>query len=125
MSNKYFKSIEYKLVDKKIAYQGKRLRVEELKYLNGTQEIYREHVIAGEAAVILAIKDNGNVIMIQEPRTPINKVVLALPARSNRKGWKCRRRSKKRVRRRNRILCKKNNKIKRILSFCSDIQMKK
>ena len=78
MSNKYFKTIEYKLVDKKIAYQGKRLRVEELKYLNGTQEIYREHVIA-------AIKDNGNVIMIQEPRTPINKVILALPARSNRK----------------------------------------
>lgn len=85
MSNKYFKTIEYKLVDKKIAYKGKRLRVEELKYLNGTQEIYREHVIAGDAAVILAIKDNGNVIMIQEPRTPINKVILALPARSNRK----------------------------------------
>lgn len=80
MSNKYFKTIEYKLVDKKIAYQGKRLRVEELKYLNGTQEIYREHVIAGDAAVILAIKDNGNVIMIQEPRTPIGKVILALPA---------------------------------------------
>ncbi len=85
MGNKYFKPIEYKLIDKKIAYQGKRLRVEELNYLNGNQKIYREHVIAGDAAVILAIKDNGNVIMIQEPRTPINEVILGLPARTNRK----------------------------------------
>ena len=35
---------------------------------------------AGEASVILPITDDNKVIMIQEPRTPIGKVILALPA---------------------------------------------
>ena len=117
MQSEYFKPIEYKMLDKKIAYQGKRISVEEVNYLNGNQKIYREHVIAGDAAVILAIKDNGNVIMIQEPRTPINQVRLGLPARTNREGRKRRRWCKKRARRRNRLLCKKNRKIKRVLPF--------
>ena len=80
MSNKYFKEIEYKQISKKLVYKGKRVQVEELEYLNGDQLIYREHVKAGDAAVILPITDDNKVIMIQEPRTPIGKVILALPA---------------------------------------------
>ena len=80
MSNKYFKELEYKQISKKLAYKGKRVQVEELEYLNGDKLIYREHVKAGDAAVILPITEDNKVIMIQEPRTPIGKVILALPA---------------------------------------------
>jgi ADP-ribose pyrophosphatase len=78
--NKYFKEIEYKEISRKVAYKGKRVQVEELEYLNGDKIIYREHVKAGNASVILPITDDNKVIIIQEPRTPIGKVILALPA---------------------------------------------
>lgn len=80
MSNKYFKEIEYKEISRKLAYKGKRVQVEEIEYLHGDKVIYREHVKAGNASVILPITDDNKVIMIQEARTPIGKVILALPA---------------------------------------------
>ena len=80
MSNKYFKKLEYKEISRKQAYNGKRVQVEEIEYLNGDKIIYREHVKAGEAVVILPITTDNKVIMIQEPRTPIGQVILALPA---------------------------------------------
>ena len=80
MSNKYFKEIEYKETSRKLAYKGKRVEVEEIEYLNGDKIIYREHVKAGNASVILPITNDNKVIMVQEPRTPIGKVILALPA---------------------------------------------
>lgn len=78
--NKYFREIEYKEISRKLVYKGRRVQVEELEYLNGDKMIYREHVKAGNASVILPITDDNKVIMIQEPRTPIGKVILALPA---------------------------------------------
>lgn len=79
--NQYFKPIEYKKISRKIGYQGKRVKVEEIEYLNKDEKvIYREHVNAGPASVILPITEDGKIIMIQEPRTPIGKVILALPA---------------------------------------------
>jgi len=86
MKNKYFKEIEYKEISRKLVYNGKRVKVEELEYLNGDKVIYREHVKAGEASVILPITDENKVIMIQEPRTPIGKIILALPAGMIEKG---------------------------------------
>ena len=80
MSNKYFKEIEYKEASKKLVYNGKRVQVEEMEYLDGDKSIYREHVKAGNASVILPITEDNKVIMIQEARTPIGKVILALPA---------------------------------------------
>ena len=82
MENKYWNKIDYKLLDKKIAYKGKRIVVEELHYRNPRTNdiIYREHVLAGHAAIIMPILDNGNLIMIKEPRTPIGINVLAFPA---------------------------------------------
>ena len=82
MSSKYFDDIDYKLLDKKTAYRGKRIVVEELHYKNPrtNQIIYREHVLAGHAAIIMPMTDNNEFIMIKEPRTPIGKNVLAFPA---------------------------------------------
>ena len=82
MENKYYKKIDYELLDEKVAYKGKRIVVEELHYKNPrtNQILYREHVLAGHAAVILPETDNGEFIMIKEPRTPIGKTVIAFPA---------------------------------------------
>ena len=82
MKKQYFKELDYELLDKKIAYQGKRVTVEELHYYNprDDKKIYREHVLAGDAAIIMPITENNEVIMIQEPRTPVGKILLAFPA---------------------------------------------
>ena len=79
MENEYYKPIDYELLDKKTAYKGKRITVEELHYKNPRTEqiIYREHVLAGHAAVIIPETDDGEFIMIKEPRTPIGKTVIA------------------------------------------------
>lgn len=80
--SKYFKDIDYQLLDRKVAYSGKRLTIEELHYYNPRkqQKIYREHVLAGNAVIIVPITENNEFIMILEPRTPINRTVLAFPA---------------------------------------------
>lgn len=78
--NKYFKKLEYKEISRKRAYSGKRIQVDEIEYLNGEKKVHREHVKAGEAVVVLPITDDNKVIMVQEPRTPIGQVILALPA---------------------------------------------
>lgn len=82
MDNKYYQKIDYELLDKKTAYKGKRITVEELHYKNPrtNQIIYREHVLAGHAAVILPETENNEFIMIKEPRTPIGRTVIAFPA---------------------------------------------
>lgn len=82
MENEYYKPIDYELLDKKTAYKGKRITVEELHYKNPrtNQIIYREHVLAGHAAVIIPKTDDEEFIMIKEPRTPIGKTVVAFPA---------------------------------------------
>ena len=78
----FYKEIDYKLLDRKTAYKGKRIVVEELHYYNPRhdEKLYREHVVAGDAAVIMPITENNEVIMVREPRTPIKKTVLAFPA---------------------------------------------
>lgn len=82
MNNKYYKKIDYELLDKKTAYKGKRIVVEELHYKNPrtNQIIYREHVLAGHAAIIMPITQEQEFIMIKEPRTPVGLTVLAFPA---------------------------------------------
>lgn len=80
--SKYFKDIDYQLLDRKTAYKGKRIVVEELNYYNPRhhEKLYREHVVAGDAAIIMPITEDNELIMIEEPRTPIGKTVLAFPA---------------------------------------------
>ena len=79
-SDNYVEDMTYKEISKKLAYNGRRIKVEELEYLNGDKLIYREHVKAGSASVILPITENDEVIMIRETRTPIGKLVTSLPA---------------------------------------------
>lgn len=76
----YFRKIDYKLLDEKIAYKGRRIIIKEMKFDTGEQEIYREHVLAGNGVAIIAITDDDEIIMIQEPRTPVERVVLDIPA---------------------------------------------
>ena len=78
----YFKKLDYKLLEKKEVYRGRRVVVQELTYYNNrdNKKVYREHVLAGDAAIVLAINENDEDIMIQEPRTPIGKIILSLPA---------------------------------------------
>ena len=88
MNNKYYEKIDYELIDKKVAYHGKRITVDELHYRNPRtdQIIYREHVLAGNAAIIMPITDDGKFVMIRGPRTPIELKVLAFPAGMIEKG---------------------------------------
>ena len=60
MENPYFKNLTYSLLEKKVAYKGRRVTVEELTYLADDKRIYREHVLAGDASVILAITNENN-----------------------------------------------------------------
>lgn len=82
LENKYYKKIDYELLDERVAYRGKRIVIKELHYRNPrTDEIlYREHVLAGHAAIIMPITKDGEFIMIREPRTPVGITVLAFPA---------------------------------------------
>ena len=82
MNNKYYGKIDYELLDKKTAYKGKRVLVEELHYRNPrtNQILYREHVLVGNAAIIIPETNDGKFIMIREPRTPVGLTVLAFPA---------------------------------------------
>lgn len=76
----YFEDINYEIKNRKEAYKGKRVTVEEVVYNNGSKQIYREHVKAGDAVIILAITNENNVLMVREPRSAIGKIILGLPA---------------------------------------------
>lgn len=76
----YFRKIDYKILNEKTAYKGKRITIKEMTFDTGEQEIYREHILAGDAVAIIAITDDNDLIMIQEPRTPVERVVLDIPA---------------------------------------------
>ena len=60
MVENYFKELDYNLLDKKKVYRGKRITVEELTYYNNRdkKKVHREHVLAGDAAIVLAIDEN-------------------------------------------------------------------
>lgn len=78
--NNYFSDLTYKKTSEERVFDGVRVKVDRAKYLVNGQEIVREIVKAGNAVVILPIKENGNVIMIQEERQAIDKKILGLPA---------------------------------------------
>ena len=82
MQNKYEKELDYEKKEQKLVYQGKRISIEEVKYYNPREDkkIYREHVLAGNAVVIMPITQENEFIMIREPRTPIEKMILTFPA---------------------------------------------
>lgn len=110
-------SMDYKLISQKKVYQGKRLSVEELYYDNQGTKIYREHVLPGDAVVILPITEKEEVIMIQEPRTAIHQVVFGLPAGQLEAGENPEEGAKRELEEETRILCSSYQKNKRNISF--------
>ena len=115
MENKYFKDMDYKEISRKLVYSGKKVKVEELEYLNGDKLVYREHVDVGNASVILPITENNEIIMVQETRTPIGRLVISLPVRNDRRRRRGRKSSYTRIRRGNWVFGRKYRILKRIL----------
>lgn len=85
---KNYSDIDYELLDEKVVYKGKRITVEELHYFNKREgkKLYREHVLAGDGAIIMPLTEDNELIMVREPRTPIGKTILAFPAGMIEKG---------------------------------------
>jgi ADP-ribose pyrophosphatase len=79
---KYFKDMDYEKISEEEAFNGKRVKVKIEKYYNkrDNKEVYREHIKAGNGAVIMPFLDDNTLIMIEEIRTPIGKSILAFPA---------------------------------------------
>lgn len=70
-----------KLVSEEEKYNGPRFKVTQKIYLkkDGTK-IVRDIVDPGEAAVILPITDNNEIVFITQYRESVNKISLELPA---------------------------------------------
>ena len=79
---KYFKDMDYEKISEEEAFNGRRVKVKIEKYYNkrDNKEVYREHIKAGNGAVIMPFLDEDTLIMIEEIRTPIGKSILAFPA---------------------------------------------
>ena len=87
---KYFKDMDYEKISEEDVFNGKRLNLKIERYYNkrDNKEVYREHVKAGNGALIMPFLDDNTLIMIEEVRTPIGKSVLAFPAGLIEKGEK-------------------------------------
>ena len=79
----------------KYVFDDKKNKITNIKFkedINGFIDIFElpktnyPYVLAGDTAIIMPITENNEVIMIQEPRTPIGKTVLAFPAGMIEKG---------------------------------------
>lgn len=79
---KYFRDMDYEKISEKEVFNGRRIKlnIEEFYNKKDNKQIYREHIKAGGAAVIMPFLDDDTLIMIEETRTPIGKKVLAFPA---------------------------------------------
>ena len=73
--------MNYKIKKSETMFRGKviDLIVDEIEYDSGNKGI-REVAIHPGGAVIIAIKENGRIIMVRQFRYPLQKVILELPA---------------------------------------------
>ena len=73
--------MNYKIKKSETMFRGKviDLIVDEIEYDSGNKGI-REVAIHPGGAVIIAIKENGRIIMVSQFRYPLQKVILELPA---------------------------------------------
>ena len=73
-------TFEEKTLESEIIYKGAvlNLRKDKVTVKNGTS--YREIIEHSGGAVIVAVKDNGNVLMVRQYRKASNRVMFELPA---------------------------------------------
>lgn len=73
-------TFEEKTINSEIIYRGKiiNLRKDTVTAVNG--ESQREVIEHNGGAVIIAVKDNGNIIMVRQFRKPAEQVMLEVPA---------------------------------------------
>lgn len=70
-----------KQIDEKIVYKGKRFTVTQRKYVNDNgMEYTRDIVNPGDAAIVLPITENNEVVFIKQFRESVGKVAFELPA---------------------------------------------
>ena len=66
--------------NEKVIYEGKRLKLKVSQYQKDGQNIEIENVEVKDSVVIVAVKYNGNILLVQEERPVIGKMTLACPA---------------------------------------------
>ena len=73
--------MNYKLISSEIVMRGKvfDLQVDQIEYESGTKSI-REVAIHPGGAVIVAIKDDGKIILVNQFLYPFQKFIIELPA---------------------------------------------
>ena len=73
--------MNFKIKNSEIKFRGKvfDLRVDEIVYNSGNEGI-REVAVHPGGAVAVAIKENGNVILVKQYRYPLDKSSIELPA---------------------------------------------
>jgi ADP-ribose diphosphatase len=73
--------MNFKVTKSDILFKGKvfDLKVDEIEYESGNKGI-REIAIHPGGAVVVAIKDDGKIIMVNQFRYPLQKKILELPA---------------------------------------------
>ncbi len=74
-------AFEEKTIKSEIVYEGRifKIRKHEVECVNGKIG-YRDVLEHSGGAVMLGIKDDGNILMVKQYRKPLERVVLELPA---------------------------------------------
>jgi len=73
--------MNFKVIKSDILFRGKvfDLQVDKIKY-NSENDSVREVAIHRGGSVVVALKDDGKIIMVEQYRYPLQKVLLELPA---------------------------------------------
>lgn len=69
-----------KKVNEQLLYDGKRVKLKLSEFQKEGQQIVIENVDVKDSVVIVAVKYNGNILLVEEERPVINKDTLACPA---------------------------------------------
>lgn len=71
----------YEILNSKIVFEGKVLSVKNDEiYLPNEKTTFREVVLRGDAAAVVPIDEEGNVILVKQYRHPAKKEILEIPA---------------------------------------------
>ena len=75
------KEMNYKLTESNIIHKGKvfDLKIDKIKYDSGNDGV-REVAVHNGGAVVVPVKENGDIILVKQFRYPLNKFLLELPA---------------------------------------------